>query len=160
MNDDAGNPFAELLEEYVAECAPLAQAVGDTLVTLERRWEEGDPADQLFGTLKGSLHTLKGNSAMMGLTAIQALAHCLEDVCAFLGERPDLRPAASGLLLRGAGVLVEMVGRAAGNVRPVPRAAQVRAPNRLGGGRAWHRRSGEHDSGRCQTARWAAGDLR
>jgi len=67
MNDDAGNPFAELLEEYVAECAPLAQAVGDTLVTLERRWEEGDPADQLFGTLKGSLHTLKGNSAMMGL---------------------------------------------------------------------------------------------
>ena len=80
---------------------------------LERRWEEGDPADQLFGTLKGSLHTLKGNSAMMGLTAIQALAHCMEDVCAFLGERPDLRPSASGLLLRGAGVLVEMVGRAA-----------------------------------------------
>ncbi|HTG84562.1 MAG TPA: Hpt domain-containing protein, partial [Gemmatimonadales bacterium] len=88
MNDNAGNPFAELLEEYVAECAPLAQAVGDTLVTLERRWEEGDPADQLFGTLKGSLHTLKGNSAMMGLTAIQGLAHCMEDVCAFLGERP------------------------------------------------------------------------
>jgi two-component system chemotaxis sensor kinase CheA len=107
-----GNPFAELLEEYVAECAPLAQAVGDTLVTLERRWEEGDPADQLFATLKGSLHTLKGNSAMMGLTPIQALAHCMEDVCAFLGERPDLRPAASGLLLRGAGLLVEMVGRA------------------------------------------------
>ena len=113
MNDDAGNPFAELLEEYVAECAPLAQAVGDTLVTLERQWEEGDPADQLFATLKGSLHTLKGNSAMMGLTAIQGLAHCMEDVCAFLGERPGLRPSASGLLLRGAGVLVEMVGRAA-----------------------------------------------
>src|SRR5215470_15884154 len=54
----------EFLEEYVAECTPLAQAVGDTLVTLERRWEEGDPADQLFGTLKGTLHTLKGNSAM------------------------------------------------------------------------------------------------
>ena len=110
--EDAASPFGVLLDDYVAECGPLAERVGETLVTLERRWEEGDSADQLFGTLKGTLHTLKGNSAMMGLAPIQGLAHSMEDICALLARRPELRPAAAGLLVHGAGLLVDMIGRA------------------------------------------------
>ncbi|HEX2224984.1 MAG TPA: hypothetical protein VHN15_12340, partial [Thermoanaerobaculia bacterium] len=60
------NPFAELIEDYIVECLPLAEQVGNAFLELERRWAGGDPADDLIAPLKGSLHTVKGNSAMMG----------------------------------------------------------------------------------------------
>ena len=45
------NPFAELLQDYVLECLPLAEQVTDTFVELERRWRNGDPADELLASL-------------------------------------------------------------------------------------------------------------
>ena len=47
MNDDAGNPFAELLEEYVAECARSLRPSGIPLATsraLGRSAHSADPA--------------------------------------------------------------------------------------------------------------------
>jgi len=85
------NPFGDLLQDYVLECLPLAEQVADTFVELERRWRADDPADAVLASLAGRLHTIKGNSAMMGLAPMREVAHALEDACELLRRRP--RPA-------------------------------------------------------------------
>jgi two-component system chemotaxis sensor kinase CheA len=107
------HPFGDLLQDYIVECLPLAEQVGDAFVQLERRWRTGDPGDDLLTSVKGRLHTLKGNSAMMGLTPMRDVAHALEDACGFLGRAPGSRgDEAAALLVAGAGLLVELVANA------------------------------------------------
>ncbi len=115
----AEHPFGDLLQDYVVECLPLAEQVGDAFVELERRWQAGDPDDDLLTTVKGRLHTIKGNSAMMGLTPMRDVAHALEDVCGFLGRSSGARTAeASALLVAGGGLLVDLVGAASPETDP------------------------------------------
>ena len=85
------NAFGELMQDYIVECLPLAEQVGDAFIELERRWREGDAGDNLLVLLKGRLHTVKGNSAMMGLAPMQAVSHALEDLCAVVATDPELR---------------------------------------------------------------------
>jgi two-component system chemotaxis sensor kinase CheA len=120
------NPFGELLQDYVLECLPLAEQVADTFVELERRWRAGDPADELLGSLPGRLHTVKGNSAMMGLTPAQETAHALEDACGLLRRSSERRtdPAAA-LLIAGGGLLVDLVRQASPELDPGPAARYV-----------------------------------
>ena len=60
--------------------------------------------------MKGTLHTVKGNSAMMGLTPMQELAHALEDLCGLLARDGELRTEqAAALLVSGGSLLVEQV---------------------------------------------------
>ena len=33
------NPFGDLLQDYIVECLPLAEQVGDAFVELERSWQ-------------------------------------------------------------------------------------------------------------------------
>ncbi len=107
------NPFGDLLQDYVVECLPLAEQVGDAFVELERRWRAGEPGDDLLASVKGRLHTIKGNSAMMGLAPMRDVAHALEDACGFLGRAPAARgQEAAELLVAGGGLLVELVGSA------------------------------------------------
>ncbi len=102
--------FTELIRDYVAECLPHAEQVTDSFVELERCWSEGIPADDLLPGLKGTLHTLKGNSAMMGFTPLQALAHALEDVCARCTSDPASRtPEAANLLVEGGSLLIDLI---------------------------------------------------
>jgi two-component system chemotaxis sensor kinase CheA len=115
---DSENPFGVLLNDYVAECLPLADRVGESFLALERRWEDGDSGEDLLDPLKRTLHTLKGNSAMMGLVPIQSLAHVLEDLCGVLAHAPAARPAATTLLLRGGGLLADLIARAASGPTP------------------------------------------
>ena len=76
--------------------------------------------------MKGRLHTIKGNSAMMGLAPAQDVAHALEDACGFLGRAPDARTAdAAALLVAGGGLLVELVGGASPELDPAPATAFV-----------------------------------
>ncbi|MGH7499383.1 MAG: chemotaxis protein CheA [Gemmatimonadales bacterium] len=104
------NPFGELLQDYIVECLPLAERVGDIFVELERHWRAGKPGDELIASVKGRLHTVKGNSAMMGLTPMQDVAHALEDACAFLGRTPERRgDEAAALLIAGTGLLVDLI---------------------------------------------------
>jgi two-component system chemotaxis sensor kinase CheA len=115
--------FTELIRDYVAECLPHAEQVTDTFVELERCWSEGIPADELLPGLKGTLHTLKGNSAMMGFTPLQALAHALEDVCARCTSDPASRtPEAADLLVEGGSLLIDLI-RHAPVTPPAPDAA-------------------------------------
>jgi two-component system chemotaxis sensor kinase CheA len=99
--------FRELLDDYIVECLPLAERVADAFVELERRWREGDPGAELLAAARGTLHTVKGNSAMMGLGPMQGLAHALEDLTLHRGE------AVAALLVEGAGLLVDQVRAAA-----------------------------------------------
>jgi two-component system, chemotaxis family, sensor kinase CheA len=112
MSDD--HIFAELIRDYVAECLPLAEAVSDAFLRLERRWRDGDThADDVAG-LKGTLHTLKGNSAMMGLAPMQLVAHLLEDLSArVLTDLAARNETTAALLVEGSGLLVDLVESAA-----------------------------------------------
>jgi two-component system, chemotaxis family, sensor kinase CheA len=113
------NAFSELIQDYIVECLPLAEQVGDAFIELERRWREGDAADDLLDPLKGRLHTVKGNSAMMGLAPAQTVAHALEDVCALLVAEPERRrEEVAALLVDGSGLLIDLVRSAANGSAP------------------------------------------
>jgi two-component system chemotaxis sensor kinase CheA len=107
---DRDHAFAELVHEYIAECLPLAEAVTEALLEIERQWREGHRDAGDLGALKGRLHTLKGNSAMMGLRPMQTVAHALEDLCARLVADPAARSdEAAALLVEGGGLLSDLI---------------------------------------------------
>jgi two-component system chemotaxis sensor kinase CheA len=104
------NPFGDLLQDYIVECLPLAEQVADAFVDLERRWRAGDGGDELLASVKGRLHTVKGNSAMMGLTPMRDVAHALEDACGYLARLPGRRDdGAAALLVTGSGLLADLI---------------------------------------------------
>ncbi len=107
------HPFGDLLQDYIVECLPLAEQVADAFVELERSWRAGEHAEDLLTSVMGRLHTVKGNSAMMGLAPIRDVAHALEDACGFLGRAAEARSdSAAALLVAGASLLVDLVGSA------------------------------------------------
>jgi two-component system chemotaxis sensor kinase CheA len=115
------NAFAELIHEYVAECLPLAERVADVLLGVERAWRAGGAEADEIVALKGVLHTVKGNSAMMGLALMQNVAHALEDLCAAaVAAPPERRDDLAALLVEGSGLLADLVRTAAA---PEPDAA-------------------------------------
>lgn len=106
--------FGELIQEYIAECLPLAEAVNDSCLGLERRWAAGDVDAAAVTGLKGTLHTLKGNSAMMGFRPMQVVAHALEDLAARVAKDSAARTEVeAGLLVEGSGLLVDLIRAAA-----------------------------------------------
>ncbi len=106
------NIFDSLIGKFVEESLPMAERLVDAFLEIERRWAHGDRADDALTQVRGDLHTLKGNSGMMGLSPIQALAHSLEDVCVLLVEQPGLRNAESAdHLIQGGDLLLDMVRR-------------------------------------------------
>jgi len=106
--------FLALIQDFIDETLPLAEAVADAALELGRRWELGEHATPLFQRVRSDLHTLKGNSAMMGFTPIQQAAHALEDLCSALRDEPGFRgPRTAQLLVDGAEALGAMIGAAA-----------------------------------------------
>lgn len=86
MRDSA---FQELLSEFVLE----ARERTDEVEALLLRLESGDPVARgaLLAQAKRELHTLKGNSGMMGFTHLQRRAHGLEDRVEALDlDRPEI----------------------------------------------------------------------
>lgn len=116
-----GHPFGELLQDYVLECLPLAEQVADWFVELERRWRDDDVDDELLARAAGPLHTVKGNSAMMGLAPMKDVAHALEDACGLLRRAGERRTSdAASLLVEGGGLLADLVRCAASDLDPEP----------------------------------------
>jgi two-component system chemotaxis sensor kinase CheA len=107
MSDFQVSP--ELLTIYLEDARSHLEALDHCLLTLER---EGVDA-AVVSSVAGPLHTLKGNSGMMGFTAIKEYVHRLEDVFAQIADGGiALTPAAFDQLFSGASALRDAVERA------------------------------------------------
>jgi len=102
--------FASLVRDFADETTPIAQEVGGLLLKLEQVWAAGGDAKPLLRTIRGGLHTIKGNSAMMGLRPIERVAHALEDVCAQVETvRRDERAQLAQCLFEGCDLLATLI---------------------------------------------------
>ena len=72
----------ELLNIYLEDARAHLEGLDHALLTLER--EGLDP--EIVAGIMGPLHTLKGNSGMMGFTGIKDYVHRLEDVFVRVGQ--------------------------------------------------------------------------
>ncbi len=108
MSDPQVSP--ELLAIYTEDAREHLDALESSLMKLERG---GVISDEIAAVL-GPLHTLKGNSGMMGFSSIKDYVHSLEEVCGQAGSaRITLDAASIDQLLAGASALrgaVEQAG--------------------------------------------------
>jgi two-component system chemotaxis sensor kinase CheA len=107
----------ELLNTYLEDARVHLEAVDHCLLTLER---EGLDPDVISSVL-GPLHTLKGNSGMIGLSEVKDYVHLLEDAFAQISEGTiPLEATVFDRLFAGASALreaVEQAGAGAGDIR-------------------------------------------
>jgi two-component system chemotaxis sensor kinase CheA len=120
---------AELVGIYLEDAREHLAVLDATLLRLER----DGPSPDAVGSLLGPLHTLKGNSGMIGLIGVKDYVHRLED--AFTRTRDGslaLTPPVLQLLFEGATALreaVESVGASGGQGRDL--AAEMAALDAL-----------------------------
>jgi two-component system chemotaxis sensor kinase CheA len=99
----------ELVTIYLEDARGHLEALDHCLLTLER---EGLDHEVVAGVL-GPLHTLKGNSGMMGFSGVKDYVHRLEDVFAQANESAlRLTPPVFDVLFAGASALREAVEKA------------------------------------------------
>jgi len=122
----------ELLTIYIEDARGHLEALDHCLLVLER---EGFDAEAVAAVL-GPLHTLKGNSGMMGFGSIKDYVHRMEDAFSAIAEgRLRLEPAVFDKLFAGASALRDAVERAAagqGEVRDL-RAEKARLEELIDG---------------------------
>ncbi len=101
--------FSSLGKDFVDETLPVVEQVSSLVLKLEQAWLSGGDSEGSLREVRGGLHFIKGNSAMMGFSAIAEVAHALEDVCAQAAE-PGLEEHArqAELLLAGCDVLAAL----------------------------------------------------
>jgi two-component system chemotaxis sensor kinase CheA len=126
----------ELLTIYIEDARGHLEALDHCLLVLER---EGLDAEAVAAVL-GPLHTLKGNSGMMGFGGIKDYVHRIEDAFQAIAEgRLRLEPALFDKLFAGASALRDAVERAAagghGEVRDL-RAEKAQLEELVGGASA------------------------
>ena len=68
-----------LLEDYLESATGHLDEVESALMGLEKHVDSERPDEALISHLLGNLHTLKGNSGMMGFASLQQFIHKLED---------------------------------------------------------------------------------
>lgn len=126
----------ELLDDFLLEADErLTRIEVSLLASID---STPDERRQAFREVRRELHTLKGNSGMMGLTELQALAHSLEDLVEELDlEAPDVGPLMAGLdafkadldvAARGAGHAAVPAGKTAREPRKDRREGSTRVP--------------------------------
>ncbi len=99
----------DLLNIYIEDARGHLEALDQCLLALER---EGFDPEQVAAVL-GPLHTLKGNSGMMGFSRIKDYVHRLEDVFAAINDgRVALQQPVFDGLFAGASALRDAVERA------------------------------------------------
>jgi two-component system chemotaxis sensor kinase CheA len=109
MSDDF-QVSPELLGIYLEDARAHLEALDHCLLALER---DGFDAETLSSVLR-PLHTLKGNSGMMGFLGIKDYVHRLEDVFARIADGAlTLSPVLFDRLFAGATALRDAVERAA-----------------------------------------------
>jgi len=109
MSDFQVSP--ELLAIYLEDARQHLEALDHCLLTLEREGSD----EETIATVLGPLHTLKGNSGMIGFSGIKDYVHRLEDVFAHARDGTfALQPQAFDRLFAGATALrdaIEYAGR-------------------------------------------------
>lgn len=88
MNDTVDT--SALLGDYLDDASKHLDALDNALLTIEREKDLSDLDRDLVTGLLGSLHTLKGNSGMMGFVSVQKFVHQLEGVFKRLLDAPEL----------------------------------------------------------------------
>lgn len=89
--------FEELFEEFLLEARERVDDVEEALLALETSASVAERRAHL-AQAKRQLHTLKGNSGMMGFTELQRLSHTLEDEVEELDlQAPAIAPLLSSL---------------------------------------------------------------
>ena len=108
MSDFQVSP--ELLAIYLEDARQHLEALDHCLLTLER---EG-PDEETVAAVLGPLHTLKGNSGMIGFSGIKDYVHRLEDVFAHVRDGTlVLQPEAFDRLFAGATALRDSIEHSA-----------------------------------------------
>lgn len=79
-----------LLGDYLDDASRHLEALDSALLAIEREKDLGGLDRALVTGLLGSLHTLKGNSGMMGFASVQKFVHQLEGVFKRLLDAPEL----------------------------------------------------------------------
>jgi len=70
--------LSELLKDYIEDASGHLDAVETSLLVLEKKSAQGVCDKEILNNMLGNLHTLKGNSGMLGITPVQHYAHKLE----------------------------------------------------------------------------------
>jgi two-component system chemotaxis sensor kinase CheA len=84
-----GLDTSSLVKDYLEDARSHLDALDGALLELEHGMGAGFDVELVNGLL-GSLHTLKGNSGMMGFTTVQKFVHQLEGVFKRLLDNPAL----------------------------------------------------------------------
>jgi two-component system, chemotaxis family, sensor kinase CheA len=109
----------EFVQYFRDETDELLQSIEGDLLRLEQ-FVDGDAVDgELVNSLFRALHTIKGSAGMLQFTAVQQVAHKLENVFDLL--RKDRMPLTEGgitLLFDGRDVLTALVRAAVGGGEP------------------------------------------
>ena len=113
----------ELLRIYLAEAEEVLATIEEMLVVLETRPGDAETINAIFR----AAHTLKGNSASVGLESPAKLAHAMEDLLDEVrGNRFAVTPALITLMLRSGDVLRRLIESAmAGDDTLSPAALQL-----------------------------------
>lgn len=99
MNDD-------LLESFLVEAREILETLGHDLVDLEKRPADGELLNKIFR----GVHTLKGTSSFLGLSAVSDLAHDYEDLLNKLRKGLlQVRPSMMDVMLEAADQLRKLV---------------------------------------------------
>ncbi len=104
--------FSSLIRDFVDETTPLIEQIGKSFLEIERLWKLKTFPKDIFPSVLSDLHTVKGNSAMMGFTPIQSVAHAMEDLCVVLQKKTFESPDTASLLLEGGDLLLHMIQEA------------------------------------------------
>ena len=66
----------DIIESYVSEVKELLESAQKDIIALK----SNEDNSEILGRLLRSLHTIKGNSRMLGFTTIEKLTHAIEDI--------------------------------------------------------------------------------
>ncbi len=119
----------DMIDLFFDEASERVEALAGKLVEMERRPDDAELLRDVFR----DMHTVKGSSAMVGLSPVNQLAHAAEDL---VGQIRDSGRAADGAvvdaLLAALDGLRDMIGqarvRAPITVDPAPIVARLRNP--------------------------------
>jgi len=72
--------FEELIKDFIDDAKARIEPVERAILEIERDIGSGIVDSHLINTVLGSLHTLKGNSGMMGYDSLKAYIHRIEEI--------------------------------------------------------------------------------